>query len=179
MTLANHLTILRIVLVPVFIISFLQSLKNPAWQNWMLGIFSFAILTDLFDGLAARLLKQKTALGSFLDPLADKLLITSTFITFAFCRSIDLWVFVIIFSRDLLIVLGWTIVYVLTGSSKIEPRFFGKACVLLQMAYAICILFPLPQIMEDWMMRAMIATTVISAIDYVYTGSKKLELTPK
>ena len=179
MTLANRITILRIILVPVFVVAYLQSKKYPDWHNWMLGIFAFAILTDLLDGFVARLMKQKTELGTFLDPLADKLLMTATFVTLAFSGELDLWVFVVIFSRDLLIVLGWTIVYLLTNSAKIEPRPLGKACVFLQMIFAICLLFPIAEIVTSWMMRLMVSVTILSAIDYVFIGSRRLEPIPR
>ncbi len=179
MTLANRITILRIALIPVFVILYLQKSKYSVLTDWTLAVFAFAILTDFLDGLAARLKKQKTQLGSFLDPLADKLLLTSTFILLAYTGEIALWVFVTIFSRDLIIVLGWTIIYILTSSSDIEPRFLGKASTMLQMSSAISVLFPVPSEITQWLIRLMITITVISAVDYIYVGSKKLELIPK
>lgn len=179
MTLANRITILRIALIPIFVILFLQERKFPHLHNWTLGVFAFAILTDLLDGFAARIRKEKTPLGTFLDPLADKLLITATFILFAYIEKIDLWVFVTIFSRDLIIILGWVIIYILTSSSKIEPRLLGKSSTFLQMVAAIALLFPVPDFMTDWIIRIMILITVISAIDYIWIGSKKLEPIPR
>ncbi|MBI1979348.1 MAG: CDP-diacylglycerol--glycerol-3-phosphate 3-phosphatidyltransferase [Elusimicrobia bacterium] len=179
MTLANRITILRIALIPIFVILYLQKNKFPNLENWTLAVFSFAILTDLLDGLAARLKKQKTQLGSFLDPLADKLLLTATFILLAYSGQIDLWVFVTIFSRDLLIILGWSILYILTSSSVIEPRMMGKLSTCLQMISAIALLFPVPSEIAHWIVRGMITVTVISAIDYIWVGSRRLDLIPK
>lgn len=176
MTLANRITILRIVLIPVFAIFYLQENNHPALKNWTLSVFAFAILTDLMDGLAARMRKEKTQLGSFLDPLADKLLLISTFGLLAYSGRFPLWVLVIFLSRDLIIVLGWTILYILTSSSKVDPRFLGKLSTFFQMACAIAFLFPVIDDISKWILRATILFTVLSTIDYILVGSKRLEL---
>ena len=179
MTLANRITILRIALIPVFVILYLQRIHYPALNNWALAVFAFAIFTDLLDGMAARMRREKTPLGTFLDPLADKLLLTVSFILFTYTNQIPLWVFVVIFSRDLIIVLGWTIIYILTYSSNIEPRPLGKTSTFLQMSGAIAILFPVPDLVALWLVRAAVLVTVASAIDYMWIGSKRLEPIPK
>ncbi len=179
MTLANRITIIRIALIPIFVILFLQQGKYPVLANWTLAVFAFAIFTDFLDGLAARLKKQKTQLGSFLDPLADKLLLLATFILLAYTGRIELWIFVTVFSRDLLIVLGWTILYILTSSSTIEPRILGKISTFLQMISAITLLFPIPEVFAYWIVRVMVFFTITSAMDYLWSGSKRLDLIPK
>ena len=120
MTLANKITLLRIFLIPVFIIMLLQG-HHP----WPAVIFTFTIVTDALDGFIARWKKQKTALGSFLDPLADKMLMLSTFLTLAYLKVIPLWIFVVTISRDLIVVLGWVVIYFITHSTEIEPRLLG------------------------------------------------------
>ncbi len=179
MTLANRITLLRIGLIPVFAILFLERRDNPLLSNWMLGVYAFAIFTDLLDGLAARIRMERTPLGTFLDPLADKLLATVSFVLLTYRGDIPLWVFVVVFSRDLIIVLGWTIVYILTSSSKIEPRPLGKATTFLQMSSCIALLFPVPVAMAYWIVRVMALVTILSAIDYMWIGSKRLEPIPK
>lgn len=178
MTLANRITILRIALIPVFVVFYLQDKNYPQLINWTLAVFAFAIFTDLLDGFAARVRKEKTQLGKFLDPLADKLLLTATYMLFAYKGDVALWVFVAIFSRDLIIVLGWSILYILTSSSSIEPRPLGKLTTFLQMTAAITVLFPFPQTASLWIVRVMVLVTVFSAIDYIRVGSKRLELIP-
>ncbi len=179
MTLANRITILRIALIPVFVILFLERRENPLLTNWMLGVYAFAIFTDLLDGLAARIRKERTPLGTFLDPMADKLLITASFILLTYRGDIPLWVFVVVFSKDLITVLGWTIVYILTSSSKIQPRPLGKATTFLQMTACIALLFPVPPGITYWIVRAMVVVTSLSALDYMWVGSQRLEPIPK
>ncbi len=179
MTLANRITIFRIALIPVYVILYLEQRENPLLKDWTLAVFAFAIFTDMLDGLAARMRREKTLLGTFLDPLADKLLLIASFILFTYRNEIPLWVFVVVFSRDLIIVLGWTIIYILTSSSKIEPRPLGKATTFMQMISAISILFPVPLEITDWVVRGMVVVTILSAIDYVWIGSRRLEPIPK
>lgn len=176
MTLANRITILRIVLIPVFATLYLQEANYPALKYWTLGVFAFAILTDLLDGLAARMRKEKTQLGSFLDPLADKLLLISTFGLLAYSERFPLWVLVIFLSRDMIILLGWTILYILTSSSNVAPRFLGKLCTFSQMTCSIAFLFPVVDDISKWILRVTILFTVLSTIDYILVGSKRLEL---
>ena len=106
-------------------------------------------------------------------------MLTATFILFTYTSKIALWVFVVIFSRDLIIVLGWTIIYILTSSSNIDPRLLGKTSTLLQMTSAIALLFPVPDEITRWIVRFMVVLTIISAVDYIWIGSKKLEPIPK
>ena len=179
MTLANRITILRIMLIPVFVILYLEQRDTTFLKNWTLAVFAFAILTDLLDGLAARIKGERTQLGTFLDPLADKLLLTASFVLFTYRGEIPLWVFVVVFSRDLITVLGWTIIYILTSSNKIEPRILGKFSTFMQMSTSIAILFPVPLGITHWIIRAMVIVTVISTIDYMWVGSRRLEPIPK
>ncbi len=170
MTLANKITILRIVLVPVFIIGLL--LES---QRWPLIIFAFSALTDVLDGAVARKRGERTVLGSFLDPTADKLLLVGAYLTLAHMRLVPMWVFVVVFSRDLLIVLGWNIIYILTHNREITPRWLGKGTTFLQMATVIMLLLgPLTQTVAPVFVWAMVLVTTASTIDYVWVGAKKL-----
>ena len=91
LTVPNFLTVLRIIAVPIFIIFFRKNLPVAA------VIFFLAIITDVIDGVVARLSKSRSLLGAMLDPLADKLLLTATFILLVYSGKIDLWVFVLFF----------------------------------------------------------------------------------
>src|SRR4051794_13866297 len=99
MTLANKITIGRIVFIPVIVICLLER-----QTTWVYIFFSLTVISDFLDGLAARRRGERTKLGAFLDPMADKLLLTSVYVTLTHLDKIPMWVFVVIFSRDLLIV---------------------------------------------------------------------------
>jgi len=169
MTLANKITIVRIALIPVFIVTLLQGIHPvPAI------IFSLTIVTDALDGFVARWKKQKTQLGSFLDPLADKLLMLSSFITLVYLKIIPLWIFVVILSRDLIILLGWMLIYFMTSSKEITPRFLGKLTTIIQMLTILFLLFKLPPHLMQTLTTSMVIMTAISCVDYLIAGSKKL-----
>lgn len=169
MTLANRITILRIVFIPIFIIMLLQ-------RQYLLAavIFTLTIITDALDGFIARWRKQKTPLGSFLDPLADKLLMFSTFLTLAYMKVVPLWIFVIIISRDFLIVLGWMLMYFITGSIEIKPRLLGKLTTIFQMGTLWLIILQLPDRLIQQLLLVTVVITALSGIDYIITGSRKL-----
>ena len=169
MTTANKITILRIVLMPLFIILFLQGM-----HPWPLIIFTFTIFTDALDGFIARWRKQTTPLGAFLDPMADKLLMFSSFLVGAYLHLIPLWIFVVILSRDLIIISGWTIMYFITGSKEVQPRFLGKLTTIFQMGTIWLMLLQIPQTYLHNLLLTTTIITVMSGLDYVVTGSKKL-----
>jgi cardiolipin synthase len=170
MTLANKITLLRIFLIPVFIVMLLQG-----HYPWPAVIFTFTIVTDALDGFIARWKKQKTALGSFLDPLADKMLMFSTFLTLAYMKVIPLWIFVVTVSRDLIVVLGWVVIYFITHSTEIKPRPLGKLTAIIQMLTAWLILLSvLPEPVKKYLLEATVVITGLSCVDYMIAGSRKL-----
>jgi len=168
-TLASKITVLRIIAIPFMAIALLEHSLRTAQVLLCLSIFS-----DALDGAIARLRGERTPLGAFLDPLADKLLLVVCYIVFSSLNWIPLWVFIAVISRDLIIILGWTVVYILTGNSKIEPRPLGKVTTVLQMAVALVILFPVLGPFYHGLLHAMIASTILSAADYVWIGNKRL-----
>lgn len=170
MTLANRITILRIILIPVFIITLLESL-----YPWPAVIFTFTVITDALDGFVARYRKQITPLGSFLDPMADKLLMFSSYLLCAYLKIIPLWIFIVILSRDMLIVMGWSIIYFITNSTEIKPRFMGKLTTIIQMFTMWVILLGIaPKQLINILLYSTVVITTISGLDYIYIGSKKL-----
>ena len=169
MTLANKITVLRIIAIPFFIIALLERYTLAAQLLFVLSVFS-----DALDGAIARLRGERTPLGTFLDPMADKLLLLSAYITLTYLGQIPLWVFVSILSRDVLILMGWLLVYLLTNNRKIEPRPFGKVTTFLQMFLIIGLMFHLPEPYYHWLMHLTIAATLISALDYVWIGNQRL-----
>jgi cardiolipin synthase len=169
MTLANKITVGRILLVPPIVIGLLEHMT--LWVYVLLGI---CMATDFLDGLAARRRGERTRLGAFLDPKPDKLLLGAVFTTLAYQNQVPMWIFVVIFSRDLLIVLGWSVIYILTGTATIEPRMLGKLTTAVQMVTAFACITKLPQPVPGALLWLTLIVTVASAIDYVIVGEKKL-----
>ena len=169
MTLANKITVLRIIGIPLFIIALLE--HHVEWARW---IFFLSVFSDALDGTLARIRGERSRLGTFLDPLADKLLLVATFVAYTYMGWIPIWIFIAVLSRDMLIVIGWTIVYILTGNSKIETRLLGKLTTAMQMAVAMCLLVNVPSTFYHVVLHTMIATTILSALDYVWVGNQRL-----
>ena len=130
-TLANQLTFLRLVAVPFFVLSILSARFDIA-----LALFIGAAVTDILDGLTARMLRQRTPLGAYLDPAADKLLMTAAFILMtdypsmfkdiAMAARLPIWLSVLAISRDIFIVLIALLMYLAYGRTRFEPTIWGK-----------------------------------------------------
>ena len=135
MTIPNALTLIRILLTPLIVWLLLASRLDYA-----LIVFFIAGLTDGLDGLIARLFHQKTKLGAYLDPLADKLLLVSSFILLAYLNLVPVWLAVIIVSRDVLILLG--IITLLFHNVKVEikPSIISKLTTLVQLLTVLVVL---------------------------------------
>ncbi len=126
LTAANQLTILRMVLIPAFVILLLYG-----YRGWALLAFLTAGLTDMFDGLIARLTRQKTTLGAWLDPMADKLLLVTMFVVLTLpdigsANRLPLWFTVLVISRDVAIVLTVAVINLAVGPRTFRPSIFGK-----------------------------------------------------
>ena len=122
MGLANWLTLLRILLIPVFVSLLVYRRPGPA-----LIVFGVAALTDLLDGWAARHWKDESSLGAFLDPMADKLLLTASFVTLTYLKVLPFWIAAVVISRDVILVLGALLIYMLGSRIRPRPTWAGKA----------------------------------------------------
>lgn len=167
----NTLTIARIVIIPVLITAII-------YNQYLYALFLFVIaaLTDMLDGLFARLTNQKTALGTFLDPLADKFLLMSSFIIFSVYGWIPKWFTIIVISRDIIVVIGFFLLYMITNSLKVEPVFLGKVAIALQLFILAYILLninivTLPPVHDIFFIFSAVLT-VISGLQYIYKGFK-------
>jgi len=139
-TAANILSMLRILLIPVLIIMMLQHKVTQAFF-----VFLFAVTTDLLDGIAARVWQQKTKLGTFLDPAADKLLMASTFIFLSLPavstpNTIPVWLVAVVIFRDLYIVSGALTYIRLTKKTEVKPSMIGKVCTVVEMGLLTLVL---------------------------------------
>jgi len=127
MNIPNLLSLTRIILVPVLIIFLIQDKYYNA-----LIVFIIAGLTDALDGTMARLLNAQTKLGSYLDPIADKLLLTTSFVILAILGIVPSWLTVIVISRDFMILLGAAILTLMSINFEIKPALIGKITTTLQ-----------------------------------------------
>jgi cardiolipin synthase len=126
LTAANQLTILRMLLIPAFVI-----LLTYGYRGWALITFLAAGITDLLDGLIARVTGQKTTLGAWLDPMADKLLLVTMFVMLTLpgiglSNRLPLWFTVLVISRDIAIVLTVAVINLAVGPRTFRPSIFGK-----------------------------------------------------
>jgi cardiolipin synthase len=174
MNIPNFLSLLRIILVPVIVIFLIQGSYTKA-----LIVFVIAGLTDALDGALARLLNKQTKLGSFLDPLADKILLSTSFIALAIFSLIPSWLAVIVISRDFMILLGIVILSMMSVVYEIKPVFISKITTTLQIATIFFALllktFTYNIISYDWIiiLSWMTATfTIISGLIYIIKGVK-------
>jgi cardiolipin synthase (CMP-forming) len=127
MNIPNFLTLLRIILVPVIVIFLIQN-------EYLRALITFVIagLTDALDGALARLLNKQTKLGAFLDPLADKILLSTCFISLSIFGLIPGWLTVIVISRDVIILMGIMILSMMSITYEIKPIFVSKITTTLQ-----------------------------------------------
>jgi cardiolipin synthase len=193
---ANRITILRILLIVPFVISMLNINDpefSPSGQHWMrfisVLIFTAMAVSDIFDGYYARKKKEITRLGSFLDPTADKLLMTCACLLLSSRHSgvegflLPLTVVVLIIGKDLFLLLGFVIVYFITFQVRIVPVFIGKIATILQTSMVMGILIA-PEVSLYipgwiWFLRFLwwsaAATAILATLIYIRTGSRYIE----
>lgn len=141
LTLANQLTLLRIVLIPAFVL-----LVVYGYLGWALVVFVAAGLTDALDGLIARRAGQRTSLGAWLDPMADKLLLVTTFIVLTLpdiplTNHLPLWLTVLVISRDVVIVGVVAIINLAVGPRTFRPTALGKATTATFILTSVAVMF--------------------------------------
>ncbi len=167
----NWLTISRILLIPIFTILLIYG-----YQGWAFSLFCLAGATDVLDGFIARSLNQRTELGTFLDPMADKLLLTTSYILLVVLKRLPIWLAVVVISRDLIIVLGSAIIYVINGHLKITPTLWGKLATFAQLLLVFTCLISglwesMPQMIIPFLIWLTAGVTIISGLHYIYVGN--------
>ncbi len=178
MTLANKISIARIALTPFFLICLLYEAFIPA-----LVFFTASAITDAFDGLIARKRREQTKIGSFIDPLADRVFLIPTYILLTANHHLPNWFFVLLISRDFTILLGW-LIYVAMGHSTLQTyvKTSGKIAISLQMTFFGLLLLRLSFPSIGWILNGPLEKglylvailTFISFLDYLVAGSKNL-----
>ena len=174
-TAPNLLTLLRICLAPFLVAAILEEHYAVSF-----GLFVAAGLTDALDGTLARVLKQRSQLGQYLDPVADKLLLSTLFVVLTHMGLIPARVTVMVFGRDVGILVVAAILYAAVGRREFNPSIFGKANTAIQIAAVAAVL--LHQLTAaHWVaevrMLALDATmvlTVVSGLHYAWTASRRI-----
>jgi len=178
-TIPTQITLVRLLLVPFVAMSILYHRYGLA-----LLIFTISGVSDLLDGLLARTLKQKSRLGALLDPMADKLLLSTSFLLLTLPASklhvaIPLWLAVVVFGRDIMIVVGAVAIALTTGFTKFDPTIYGKASTLVQI---LCVLSVLvvnylgsDQRYIEWLFYLTFALTLFSGVHYLFIVNKRME----
>jgi CDP-diacylglycerol--glycerol-3-phosphate 3-phosphatidyltransferase len=185
MTTANKITILRILLIPFFVVETLYYTKQGIEVHRVLAVLSFAVaaICDGVDGYVARRFHQRSELGAILDPLADKLLLVSGIVVLSFdhfphLASVPLWLTGTIIGRDILILVGMLVIQLMVGKVKVRPRIVGKVATVLQMVVVLWIMVKWP---DKWLRLLTLATAIctgISGLLYVWDGSRQLSAHP-
>jgi cardiolipin synthase (CMP-forming) len=170
LTAANQLTILRMLIIPAFVILLLYG-----HNGWALVAFFVAGLTDLFDGLIARMAGQKTTLGAWLDPMADKLLLVTMFVMLTLpglglANRLPLWFTVLVISRDVAIVLTVAVVNLAVGPRTFRPSIYGKIATATYVLTGVVALYfnylGRPSMTVTAFVYASLVITIVSALHY-------------
>lgn len=174
-TAPNQLTLLRMIFVPFIVIHLVDG-----HYLWALVVFVIAGLSDGLDGLLARTLHQQTLLGQYLDPIADKLLLSTVFLVLSILRKIP-WKFtVVVFSRDISILAASAVLFAIAGLRNFRPSIFGKANTISQIAAVFFVLlYQIRPLRGIWIartefLRATFFFTIISALHYVILVQRRL-----
>jgi cardiolipin synthase len=175
LTVPNELTFLRLAFLPFFIIAIKYDRYVVA-----LGILILAGLSDALDGLVARSLNQKTALGAYLDPIADKLLLSSSYFVLALKEKITWWLTILVLGRDVLLLAACAVILITIGYRPFPPSIWGKAATFFEILLIVLVL-----LLAVWNQHSLLvarqicgylvaALVVISGLHYSIVVSRKL-----
>lgn len=165
----NVISVLRILLV-------LPTALALANEQYVLALLLFTVagISDGLDGYIAKHWHYESRLGSILDPLADKLLLVATYLVLAWLGLLPVWLVAAVVGRDLLILAGAVSFHFLVGKYEMEPTAVSKLNTLSQIVLGVLVVFSagvyaLPAALLDWLVLLVLATTIVSGLDYVWT----------
>jgi cardiolipin synthase len=174
-TVPNQITLLRLGFLPFFLILvFYQEYR------WALLVLVFVALTDAIDGFLARRLHQKSALGAYLDPIADKLLLSSSFVVLAMAHKIAWWVTILVLSRDVLLLVVAAVILIIQGYRPFPPSLLGKATTFFEIALVFFVIFSeafpnngAPLIIY-YLARIVAVCVTVSGFHYAFATARRL-----
>jgi len=190
MTLPNKITIGRILLIPVFVwltLDYIRDYQKDQELEWervlACAVFAIAAISDAVDGYIARRYHQKSELGTYLDPLADKALLVSALILLSIRFKdgtpfdlLPLWFPVLVVSRDLIVLGGCVLIHILAGRVIARPRVVGKCATFFQMVALGWVLLKIERPSYQWSLYAAGFFTLVSGVWYMFDGIKQLSL---
>jgi cardiolipin synthase len=191
MTTANKITVVRILMIPIFVtlaIYYGQSIQEGNPQDWQrftaIAVFLLAAVSDGLDGYVARRYNQRSTLGGILDPIADKGLLLSGIITLSISNwsTVDFhygkfpaWFPVLVITRDAVIVVGSAVLHILNGKVRVRPSWTGKVATVLQMAAIAWVMLQLRLLPLLYIVFAAGFFTLVSGVIYVRDGVRQLQ----
>jgi CDP-diacylglycerol--glycerol-3-phosphate 3-phosphatidyltransferase len=190
MTLPNKITIARILLIPVFVwltLDYIRDYQKDQELEWervlACAVFAIAAISDAVDGYIARRYHQKSELGTYLDPLADKALLVSALILLSIrfkdgtpFELLPLWFPVLVVSRDLIVLGGCVLIHMLAGRVIARPRVVGKCATFFQMIALGWVLLKIERPSYQWTLYAAGFFTLVSGIWYMFDGVNHLSV---
>jgi cardiolipin synthase len=190
MTTANKITVIRILMIPIFVtlaIYYGESIQDGKPQDWMrftaIAVFLLAAVSDGLDGYVARRYNQRSSLGGILDPIADKGLLLSGIITLSISNwsqvdpnygKFPAWFPVLVITRDTVILVGSAVLHILNGKVRVRPSWTGKVATVLQMAANAWVMLQLRIPPLLYIVLAAGLFTLVSGMIYVRDGVRQL-----
>ena len=173
MNLPNIMTLIRVLLIPLFVIFIINKLFG-----WALITFAVAGITDGIDGMIARITHKRTELGAYLDPIADKLLLIAAFVTLAIIEILPSWLAVIVVTRDVIILLGFLVFILLDYRPEIKPSLVSKVTTFFQISTILLVLMagyaPVFKQLSSIAIYGTTLFTIVSGSHYIYVGTRIL-----
>ncbi len=178
-TVPNQITFLRLGFLPLFLI--LMSYERYKWALLVLVIAGFS---DGIDGLIARKFNQRSSLGAYLDPIADKLLLSSSFVVLAFEKQISWWLTILVLSRDVLILIVAAVIILASGYRPFPPSLYGKSTTFFQiiLVFMVVLAAAYPDarlnIVKQSLIYVVSALCIFSGLHYSFTIARRLNVHP-
>lgn len=174
-TVPNQITFLRLGFLPLFII-----LIHGEYYKWALLVLIVAGFTDGIDGLLARRLNQRSSLGAILDPIADKLLLSSSFFVLALKAKLHWWLTILVLSRDVLILITAAVIIIVAGYRPFPPSLFGKLTTTFQIVLVFTVVLA-AVVEQSWLTQLnrlliifVAGLTVFSGFHYSFVMARRL-----
>ncbi|HAR95535.1 MAG TPA: CDP-diacylglycerol--glycerol-3-phosphate 3-phosphatidyltransferase [Deltaproteobacteria bacterium] len=169
MNLPNLLSLFRFFLTAFFVVSIV-------YDRYVLGLLLFVLqsVSDMLDGFLARVMRQKTPLGAYLDPMADKVMLASSYIVLLYKELVPLWLVLIVLLRDVVITLGFWVLVRVSPDRRPQPSLISKMTTVFQMVTVVLILWPGTRSLGYFFFYSTAALCILSGLQYIFIGCNAL-----